>query len=53
MLKLAEISVKIPKREGRQETKTKKSRNSLQGLGLPYSIESFLAAGAEGRIRHP
>ena len=33
----------------RQETKTKKSRNCLWGLDLPYFMGNFLTDGAEER----
>ena len=36
-----------------QETKTKKSRNCLRDLDLPYFTRDFLTGGAEGGIRTP
>ena len=40
-------------REVRQETKTKKSRNCLRDLDLPYFMRNFLTDGAEGGTRTP
>ena len=37
----------------RQGTKTKKSRNCLRDLDLPYFMRIFLTDGAEERIRFP
>ena len=37
----------------RQETKTKKPRNCLRGLDLPYFMGNFLTYGAEGGTRTP
>ncbi len=37
----------------RQETKTKKSRNCLRDLDLPYFMRNFLTGGAEGGTRTP
>ena len=37
----------------RQETKTKKSRNCLRDLDLPYFMRNILTGGAEGGTRTP
>jgi len=43
---------KNPKeRQVRQETKSKKSRNYLRDLDLPYFMRNILTGGAEGGIR--